>query len=111
MQTAKTKKVVTKEEVTKLRLRKIRQYSLKSLSDPDLLQANLGAGASDLMETAFQLKQVIDEVLSDEPERLKAIEVISPVLDMYLKFNRQIDRFVQLDRRLKSTPKEGHTEI
>ena len=50
-----------------------------------------------------QLKDAIDQALQDDLDFRSAFQEVSPLLEMYLKFQRQFDRFVQLDRRL-STP-------
>lgn len=75
----------------------------KALDHPDPLQALVRASSGDLADTAGQLKDAIDQALQDEPDFRNVFEEVSPLLEMYLKFQRPFDRFVQLDRRL-STP-------
>jgi hypothetical protein len=87
----------------KKRALRIRDYLRDALDHPDPLQAILRASSSDLTEMAGQLKDAIDQALQDDPDFRSAFQEVSPLLEMYLKFQRQFDRFVQLDRRL-STP-------
>ena len=88
----------------KKRALRIRDYLRDALDHPDPLQALVRASSSDLAETAGQLKDAIDQALREDPDFRSVFEEVSPLLEMYLKFQRQFDRFVQLDRRL-STPR------
>ena len=88
----------------KKRSLRIRDYLRDALDHPDPLQAILRASSGELAETAGQLKDAIEGALQDEPDLLSVFGEVSPLLEMYLKFQRQFDRFVQLDRRLNTPP-------
>ena len=100
---------IAKERVAKKRQRRLNELLLKSLDDPDPLQANIGAASSDLMAMALRLKRLIDKDLSDDPNQSGRLKKILPALEIYLKVNRQVDRYVQLDRRLRPGQKDGGT--
>ena len=87
----------------KKRALRIRDYLRDALDHPDPLQALVRASSSDLAETAGQLKDAIDQALREDPDFRSVFEEVSPLLEMYLKFQRQFDRFVQLDQRLSTS--------
>ena len=82
------------------RAKRLRDYLEECLDDPDPLQANVGAAASELSDVAARLKLLVDEILSSPTDALRCLEKYSPVFDMYLKCMRQAERYMQLDRRL-----------
>ena len=91
------------DELRRKRAQRLEDCLRNALDHPDPLQALLRASSGDLAETAGQLKEAIDQALKDEPDLRSVFAEVSPLLEMYLKYQRQFDRFVQLDHRL-STP-------
>jgi hypothetical protein len=91
------------DELRRKRALRLQDCLRDALDHPDPLQALVRASSSDLADTAGQLKDAIDQALQDEPDFRSAFEEVSPLFEMYLKFQRQFDRFVQLDHRLSTT--------
>ena len=79
---------------------RLREYLESCLDDPDPLQANIGAAASEMSDVASRLKQLLDEVLSEPTDALHRLDKYSSVFDMYLRCTRQAERYMQLDKRL-----------
>ena len=92
------------DELRRKRAQRLQDCQRDALDHPDPLQALLRASSGDLAETAGQLKDAIDQALREEPDLRGVFGEVSPLLEMYLKYQRQFDRFVQLDHRL-STPR------
>jgi hypothetical protein len=88
-------------EVAALRLARIQEYLVESLQQLDALEANLGAAAADLMSLGCQLKVAIEESLAETPHALERFQRLQPAISEYLKVARQIDRYAQLDQRLR----------
>jgi len=92
------------DELRRKRALRLHDCLRDALDHPNPLQALLRASSGDLAETAGQLKDAIDQALREEPDLRGVFGEVSPLLEMYLKFQRQFDRFVQLDHRLSTPP-------
>ena len=92
------------DELRRKRAQRLEDCLRDALDHADPLQAILRASSGDLAETAGKLKDAIDQAFQEEPDLRSAFAEIAPLLEMYLKYQRQFDRFVQLDHRL-STPR------
>jgi len=65
----------------------------------ELLKPGSSSMAQDFGHELIRLSRVLDE-----PDLLSVFGEVLPLLEMYLKFQRQFDRFVQLDRQLNTPP-------
>lgn len=88
----------------KKREQRIREFMRDALNHADPLQALVRATSGDLMETSGKLKEAIEQAFREEPDLRRAFADVSPLLEVYLKYQRQFDRFVQLDQRLQTPP-------
>ena len=100
MPTPNKQPVTPEVALRRRRLTRIRDYAQAALDQADPLRGNLQACSAELMEIALLLKTAIDEALLDEANLLQRFKEIGPLVDMFLKFHRQIDRYAQLDRHL-----------
>ena len=86
-------------DMVQKRLERMRDLLVKSLNDADPLQANLGAGSTDLMSTALRLKIAIDEALTGGSDLLTQFKTLAPAIELYVKLQRQAGRFLEISRR------------
>ena len=90
-----------KEQHIERRNQRIEDYLRAALESPNPLAANLGAANSDLMAVQHALQQAIDTALSQTKPTLAELETLLPGIDYLLKIAKQIDRFSQLEIKLK----------
>ena len=106
MSTPKELHVTQEDVLRRRRLARIRDYAQAALDEVDPLRGNLQACSAELMEIAMSLKTAIDEALLDEQNLLHRFKEINPLVEVFLKFHRQIDRYAQLDRHLDATSRD-----
>ena len=85
-----------------LRQRRILDYATESLAKLGPLEANLGLINSDLMGMAYRLKQAIEKAM-EPAAKLEDFENILPAIENFQKLARQIDRFAQLELRVRNS--------
>ena len=76
-------------DLAQKRAQRLQDYLEESLNDPDPLQANIGAAASELSGIAVQLRGIVNDVLSGKGDALHKLERHSSVLEAYFKCPRQ----------------------
>jgi|SRR5579871_152795 len=87
----------------------VRAYQQQALGRTDPLAANLGMIAADLMGFAHGLASLVQTQLGPGSVSEQARERLVADAELYLRFVRQFDRLVQLERQLGDSSK-GRTE-
>jgi len=70
------------------------------LEDPDPLHANIGAAASDILDIALKLKNLVDQALAEPGDMMAKLHHYSSLFDTYLKCMQQAERYLKLDKRV-----------
>jgi hypothetical protein len=83
------------------RLRRIGDYRRQALAHPDPLLANVAAGNSELMKIVYYLNKQICRALASSAS-IEESAALSTSLVVGLQVNRQIDRFTQLEARMRT---------
>ena len=81
------------------RTRLARAYQAQAARRLDLLAANLGMLAGDLMLLAHMMGEQVQAALVDGGASPAADSRLARTIETYLRFVRQVDRFAQLERR------------
>jgi hypothetical protein len=100
-QTTPNRPTGAEPEVGNMRLQRMHDFLVQSLGRPDPLRANVGAVSVDLMSLSHMMKQAIDERLRDGNPSIEAMAKVAPALDSYLRLNRQLGRFLDLEKHLR----------
>ena len=95
------------EELACRHRKRILELLTESLEESDALQANLGAGASELMLMASRLGQLIEAAMSEMGGSLNDFRKLVGPIETYQKLTRQYDRLVGLKARLKRDNKSS----
>lgn len=87
---------ITRESLVRKRSERIDQFTRESLADDVPLRAAIGAACGDLFEMGLWFQEAIYETVSTSDDRRASLEEISGLVDMRLKIDRQIDRYVHV---------------
>ena len=90
-----------------VRLQRILDYVKEASEKRDALDATLGAVNGDLLLIARRLKQELDDFLHRPSESAEELLLAQSVFDQHLRVAKQIDRFAQLDIKLRAAENEG----
>ncbi len=90
-----------------VRLQRIMDYVKEASEKPDALDATLGAINGDLLLIARRLRQELDDFLDRPSESAEELLLAQSVFDQHLRVAKQIDRFAQLDIKLRAARDEG----
>lgn len=89
------------------RLALICAFQNQALQRADPLAANLAVLNADLLQFAYRLRQSMEESLTGSPADYAEL---APLIELYLRCVRQVDRLAQIDQRLAQpakTPKHS----
>jgi hypothetical protein len=89
------------ESVGHMRKDRLQDLLQQALRTESPLEANLGAVKVDLFEMTMQLKKFLAKAFPNQPENWDEFGQMMQGYDNYLKLTKQIDRFTQLDIKLK----------
>jgi hypothetical protein len=78
------------------RMTQLEKYTRHALSHSNPFEANLGALNGDLMQMAHALMQAIEKELSDSMGGLDGLKEMMPVMNMHLRYTKQVQIFSQL---------------
>ena len=87
--------------LSQARRQRIREYHAEVLGHEKPLSAVLGSLSAGLMEIGVQLEEEIHESSNAEPLTVEHLMNRRPAIEAYLKVLRQIDRFAQLEVRMR----------
>jgi hypothetical protein len=90
-----------------VRLQRIMDYVKEASEKRDALDATLGAVNGDLLLMARRLRQELDDFLNRPSQSTEELLLAQAVFDQYLRLAKQIDRFAQLDIKLRAAGNEG----
>ena len=91
------------------RAEKIHEHLAVTVHSPDTLQACMGPIACDLMEMCATMKAAISEGFQGTPS-VARLEELMPLIQVYLKLVRQVDRLARLDCRIQARPPAQDTQ-
>ena len=92
---------------TDVRLQRIMDYVKEASEKRDALDATLGAVNGDLLLIARRLRQELDDFLNRPSESAEELLLAQSFFDQHLRVAKQIDRFAQLDIKLRAARDEG----
>jgi hypothetical protein len=90
-----------------VRLQRIMEYVNEAAEKRDALGLTLGAVNGDLLLMAWRLRQELDDFLHRPSESAEELLLAQSVFDHFLRVARQIDRFAQLDIKLRAAGNDG----
>ena len=93
--------------LSRRRLERIQEHLAATLDSPSTLQACIGPIVCDLMELCGRMKAAVSEALRDTTPLPAEFERIHPVIEMYFRAVRQVDRLAQLDWRITESRRSG----
>ena len=93
--------------LSRRRLERIQEHLAATLDSPSTLQACIGPIVCDLMELCGRMKAAVNEALRDTTPLPAELERIQPVIEMYFRAVRQVDRLAQLDWRITESRRFG----
>jgi hypothetical protein len=97
------------EEVTpELQQARILDYQAQSLAKPDALEACIGSSNGTLMQMACRLAEVLKEGMVGL--NIENFSRVQPVLESYLRVNRQVDRLSHREAELIEARRKADEE-
>lgn len=89
---------------------RIADYLAQALAEDNPLLANLGTVNCDLLQVQNFLRQAVEDAFAKVPRDLSEWEHLTPAIDQLVKIVKQIDRFTQLDIRIRSEEQSARRE-
>jgi hypothetical protein len=107
----KEKAPKTETEAAKIKARdsRVDEYETKGLVKSDPFDACLTAVQAGQLRIGFELGDTVRQLMSESELNAETIHQIAPSLDIYLRLNRQIERFRQLELRQAQSQQEVET--
>lgn len=83
------------------RMERIAAYINESIRRSDGLEANLGVANGELMQLASRVTESLQQILARDRNESVTSDRCYPALDVLLRVHRQIDRYSQLEVKLR----------
>ena len=79
---------------------RIQDYQAHALHKDDHLEANLGSLNAGLMRIGITVEEALERSMAAETLTGEGLQRLLPIIEVYLRLTRQIDRFAHLEQQI-----------